>query len=62
MLSTINERIEFLLDREHIIGHSYFLNINTFEDLIQVFRNSIIPLLQEYFYDDFEKNKICFRR
>ena len=57
LLSTINERIEFLLDREHIIGHSYFLNINTFEDLIQVFRNSIIPLLQEYFYDDFEKIK-----
>ena len=55
LLSTINERIEFLLDREHIIAHSYFLNINTFEDLIQVFRNSIIPLLQEYFYDDFEK-------
>ena len=57
LLSTINERIEFLLDREHTIGHSYFLNINTFEDLIQVFRNSIIPLLQEYFYDDFEKIK-----
>ena len=58
LLSTINERIEFLLDREHIIGHSYFLNINTFEDLIQVFRNSIIPLLQEYFYDDFEKIRV----
>lgn len=57
LLSTINERIEFLLDREHIIGHSYFLNINTFEDLVQVFRNSIIPLLQEYFYNDFEKIK-----
>jgi len=57
LLSTINERIEFLLDREHTIGHSYFLNINTFEDFVQVFRNSIIPLLQEYFYDDFEKIK-----
>ena len=57
LLIAINERIEFLLDREHTIGHSYFLNINTFEDLVQVFRNSIIPLLQEYFYDDFEKIK-----
>ncbi|MEX6520010.1 McrB family protein [Fusobacterium animalis] len=57
LLIVINERIEFLLDREHTIGHSYFLNINTFEDLVQVFRNSIIPLLQEYFYDDFEKIK-----
>ena len=57
LLSTINKRIEFLLDREHTIGHSYFLNINTFEDLVQVFKNSIMPLLQEYFYDDFEKIK-----
>ena len=60
LLSTINERIEFLLDREHTIGHSYFLNINTFEDLVNVFKNYIIPLLQEYFYDDFEKIKSIF--
>ena len=60
LLSTINERIEFLLDREHIIGHSYFLNINTFEDLVNIFKNYIIPLLQEYFYDDFEKIKSIF--
>lgn len=55
LLLTINKRIEFLLDREHTIGHSYFLNISSFEDLIGVFKNSIIPLLIEYFYDDFEK-------
>ena len=60
LLSTINEKIEFLLDREHTIGHSYFLNINTFENLVKVFKNSIIPLLQEYFYDDFEKIKYIF--
>ncbi len=60
LLSTLNERIEFLLDREHTIGHSYFLNINTFEDLVNVFKNYIIPLLQEYFYDDFEKIKSIF--
>ena len=58
LLSTINERIEFLLDREHTIGHSYFLNISSFEDLTSVFKNSIIPLLTEYFYDDFEKIKL----
>ena len=57
LLLTINERIEFLLDREHTIGHSYFLNIDSFEDLVSVFKNSIIPLLIEYFYDDFEKIK-----
>ena len=60
LLSTINEKIEFLLDREHTIGHSYFLNISTFEELVKVFKNSIIPLLQEYFYDDFEKIKTIF--
>lgn len=60
LLSTINERIEFFFDREHTIGHSYFLNINTFDDLVNVFKNSILPLLQEYFYDDFEKIKSIF--
>ena len=60
LLSSINEKIEFLLDREHTIGHSYFLNINTFEDLVNIFKNYIIPLLQEYFYDDFEKIKSIF--
>ena len=60
LLSSINEKIEFLLDRENTIGHSYFLNISTFEELVKVFKNSIIPLLQEYFYDDFEKIKTIF--
>ena len=55
LLEAINTRIEFLLDKDHLIGHSYFINIKSFEDLKEIFRNSIIPLLQEYFYDDFEK-------
>ena len=55
MLKTINNRIEVLYDREHTIGHAYFININTFEELKDVFLNRIIPLLQEYFYDDYEK-------
>ena len=57
LLKAINTRIEFLLDKDHLIGHSYFINIKTFEDLKEVFKNSIMPLLQEYFYDDFEKIK-----
>ena len=57
LLKAINTRIEFLLDKDHLIGHSYFINIKTFEDLKKVFRYSIMPLLQEYFYDDFEKIK-----
>ena len=57
LLKAINTRIEFLLDKDHLIGHSYFVKVETFDDLKEVFRNSIMPLLQEYFYDDFEKIK-----
>ena len=55
LLSTINERIEFLYDRDHTIGHSYLWDVKTHEDLCDAFRNKIIPLLQEYFYNDWEK-------
>lgn len=57
VLQTINERIEVLLDRDHTIGHSYFLKIKNgdVESLKSVFKNNIFPLLQEYFYHDYEK-------
>jgi Cdc6-like AAA superfamily ATPase len=55
VLKTINDRIEVLLDRDHTIGHSYFINVKTLEDLLNTFKNNIIPLLQEYFYNDYEK-------
>lgn len=55
LLAKINERIEFLYDRDHTIGHSYLWNVNTHEDLCDAFRNNIIPLLQEYFYNDWSK-------
>lgn len=57
VLITINERIELLLDRDHTIGHSYFMNLvsNDIEGLEEVFKNNVIPLLQEYFYHDYEK-------
>lgn len=55
LLEKMNERIEFLLDREHTIGHSFFINVNSLSELKQVFKNKIIPLLQEYFYDDYAK-------
>ena len=55
LLRTLNERIELLYDRNHTIGHTYFLPVNTFEQLCEVFRQQIVPLLQEYFYDDWHK-------
>lgn len=55
LLESMNNRIEFLLDREHTIGHSYFMGVESIEDLCKVFKNKIIPLLQEYFYDDYAK-------
>lgn len=55
VLKTINERIEALLDRDHQIGHSYLMNVASIESLQEVFNNNIIPLLQEYFYNDYEK-------
>lgn len=53
LLQVINKRIEKLLDKDHMIGHSYFLNISTLADLKATFQKKIIPLLQEYFYGDF---------
>lgn len=55
MLQTINTRIELLLDKDHAIGHSYFLGLETIEDLRLAFENKLIPLLQEYFFGDFSK-------
>ncbi len=57
LLKAMNERIEFLLDREHLLGHAFFMDIKNLEDLKQVFKNKIIPLLQEYFYEDYAKIK-----
>ncbi len=55
LLDKMNERIEFLLDREHTIGHSFFIGVDSLDRLREVFKLKIIPLLQEYFYDDYAK-------
>ncbi len=62
MLIMMNERIEYLYDRDHTIGHGFFLNEHlTIESLIHIMQKKIIPLLQEYFYDDFEKIALVLR-
>ena len=58
LLATINNRIELLYDREHMLGHAYFIPVKTIDDLAQCMINKIIPQLQDYFFDDYEK--ICW--
>lgn len=60
MLKKMNQRIEVLYDREHTLGHAFFMPLNneekaTIDKLASIFKNKIIPLLQEYFYEDYEK-------
>ncbi|MGJ0485376.1 MAG: hypothetical protein ACR65R_12750 [Methylomicrobium sp.] len=58
MLSKMNERIEVLLDRDHCLGHAYFMplkNDNSIEKLAFIFRQQIMPLLEEYFFEDWER-------
>lgn len=58
MLQSINKRIEHLYDRDHTIGHAYLMSSSTLTDLNEAFRRKIIPLLQEYFYEDWSKVKL----
>ena len=62
LLERLNLTIAVLLDQDHQLGHSYFMNIMKVKDardrvqkLYNVWYNEIIPLLQEYFYNDYEK-------
>lgn len=60
ILKVMNERIEFLYDREHTIGHAFFTPLvgegnQSVQNLAHIFLNDIIPLLQEYFYEDYSK-------
>ena len=55
ILKIMNDRIEKLIDKDHKIGHSYFLGIETLDDLKKIFKDKVIPLLEEYFFGDFGK-------
>lgn len=52
LLSVINRRVEKLIDKDHMIGHSYFIKAKSISDLKVIFQNNIIPLLEEYFFGD----------
>lgn len=60
LLAKMNERIEVLLDRDHLLGHASFMRLaedggNTLGALASIFRNQVLPLLQEYFFEDWER-------
>lgn len=64
LLTMLNKRIEALYDRDHTVGHAYFTRLvdlpesNRFNELKVVFRNKIIPLLEEYFFEDWQKIRL----
>lgn len=65
LLDAINQRIEVLYDRDHCIGHAYFTTLkdiasseDRFTALGQIFRGKVLPLLEEYFFEDWEKIRL----
>ncbi|WP_414501613.1 McrB family protein [Zymobacter sp. IVIA_5232.4 C2] len=63
LLQTLNDRIQVLYDREHTLGHAFFIPVVqvkkdeelAFERLKRIMRNKVLPLLEEYFYNDWQK-------
>ncbi|MBC5785970.1 AAA family ATPase [Ramlibacter sp. USB13] len=55
VLTKLNERLRYLYDREHQIGHAYFFGVRSLDGLRAVFADRILPLLQEYFYGQWDK-------
>ena len=62
ILQALNERLRLLVDREHQIGHAWLMGVRSLDDLRERFANRILPLLAEYFFDDWSSDLPCFRR
>lgn len=60
LFETLNYRIELLLDSQHLLGHALFLGAKSANAIAGVITNSVIPLLEEYFYDDVQKIQLVF--
>lgn len=61
LLKTMNSRIRFLLNRDMTLGHAYFISVRDFPGLQSVLLDQVIPLLQEYFYEDWHRIQLVFR-
>jgi 5-methylcytosine-specific restriction protein B len=61
LLQAMNSRIRFLLNRDQMIGHSYFCRVRSFSTVKRIMLNKIVPLLQEYFYEDWHRIQLVLR-
>ena len=60
MFDTMNGRIELLLDRNHLLGHAMFMSVRSGQDIVDVVRDRVVPLLEEYFFKELDKVQLVF--
>lgn len=60
LFNTMNNRIELLLDRNHLLGQALFLKVRNGSDLVEAVRDKVVPLLEEYFFNDLQKVQLIF--
>ena len=57
VLKAMNKRLEWLLSRDHLIGHAWLMEARSKDDVDRIMRHKIIPMLAEYFHEDW--NRVC---